>query len=109
MKIKGVSGILAGLMATVALLTTPAYAQKLVVGCVLVQQYSGAEIKMMLEQVRSSVGDAEANTLHAKYISLQNDCRSDHNASRVVYISDAMHRLLSEYGVNVRRYAVSER
>ncbi len=93
----------------VALSSTPTYAQELRVGCTLVQQYGGAEVKIMLEQVRSTVGDGEANALHAKYIGLRNECGSNQNASRVIHISSAMHRLLDEYGVNVRRFAVSER
>lgn len=88
---------------------TPTYAQNLRVGCTLVQHYGGAEVKTMLEQVRSAVGDGEANVLHAKYVGLRNDCSTNQNASRVIHISAAMDRLLNEYGVNVHRFAVSER
>jgi hypothetical protein len=86
-----------------------ASAQDIRIGCSLVQQYGGAEVNVMLEQVRSSVGEGEANALHAKYIGLKHDCSSNQNASRVVRLSPAMHRLLAEYGVNVRQFAVSQR
>lgn len=92
-----------------SLISTPIFAQKLLIGCVLVKQHSGYEVKMLLDQVRSTVGDQEANSLHAKYVGLKNDCQSNEKASRVVHISAAMNRLLDEYGVNVRSYAVSER
>lgn len=103
--IAGCGALLMGL----ALSSTQTHAQDLRVGCTLVRHYGGAEVRIMLERVRSSVGDGEANALHAKYISLKNDCSADQNASRVIHISAAMHRLLDEYGVNVRRFAASER
>ena len=87
----------------------PATAQDVRIGCSLVQQYGGAEVSAMLEQVRSTVGESEANTLHAKYVGLKNDCSSNLSASRVVHLSPAMHRLLAENGVNVHRFAVLHR
>jgi hypothetical protein len=89
--------------------SSPAYAQKLLIGCVLVKQHSGSEVKMLLDQVRATVGDREANSLHAQYVDLKNNCQSNLKASKVVHISAAMNRLLDEYGVNVKSYAVSER
>ncbi|KAF0212082.1 MAG: hypothetical protein FD172_1457 [Methylocystaceae bacterium] len=77
----------------------PATAQDVRIGCSLVQQYGGAEVNAVLEQVRSNVGEGEANALHEKYVGL----------SRVVRLSPAMHRLLTEYGVNVHRFAVLQR
>ncbi|HEY8124221.1 MAG TPA: hypothetical protein VIF88_02215 [Methylocystis sp.] len=88
---------------------SPAIAQDVRIGCSLVQQYSGAEVSAVLEQVRSTVGEGEASALHAKYIGLKNDCGSNLSASRVVRLSPAMHKLLSEYGVNVHRFAVLQR
>ena len=67
------------------------------------------EVSAVLEQVRSTVGEGEANALHAKYVGLKNDCSSNLSASRVVRLSPAMHRLLTEYGVNVHRFAVLQR
>ncbi|MBG0793690.1 hypothetical protein IYY11_09925 [Methylocystis sp. H62] len=87
----------------------PATAQDVRIGCSLVQQYSGPEVSAVLEQVRSTVGEGEANALHAKYVGLKNDCSSNLSASRVVRLSPAMHRLLTEYGVNVHRFAVLQR
>ncbi|KAF0122230.1 MAG: hypothetical protein FD139_1887 [Methylocystaceae bacterium] len=87
----------------------PATAQDVRIGCSLVQQYGGAEVNAVLEQVRSNVGEGEANALHEKYVGLKNDCSSNLSASRVVRLSPAMHRLLTEYGVNVHRFAVLQR
>jgi len=87
----------------------PATAQDVRIGCSLVQQYGGAEVNAVLEQVRSTVGEGEANALHEKYVGLKNDCSSNLSASRVVRLSPAMHRLLTEYGVNVHRFAVLQR
>ncbi|PWB91414.1 hypothetical protein C5688_04880 [Methylocystis sp. MitZ-2018] len=87
----------------------PATAQDVRIGCSLVQQYSSPEVSAVLEQVRSTVGEGEANALHAKYVGLKNDCSSNLSASRVVRLSPAMHRLLTEYGVNVHRFAVLQR
>lgn len=83
---------------------SPASAQDLRIGCSLVRQYDGSEVNLVIEQVRSSVGESEANTLHAKYVGLKNDCHSNQNAFRVVRLSPAMNRLLNEYGVDVRRF-----
>jgi hypothetical protein len=102
------AGALFGVLLSAALVS-PASAQDVRIGCSLVQQYGGAEVNVVLEQVRSSVGESEANALHAKYIGLKNDCSSNQNASRVVRLSPAMHRLLNEYGVNVHRFAVLQR
>ena len=99
----------AAVLVGTALISTPIYAQKLLIGCVLVKQHSGTEVKMLLDQARSAVGDQEANALHAKYVGLRNECQSNEKASRVIHISAAMNRLLAEYGVNVRSYVVSER
>ena len=55
----------------------PATAQDVRIGCSLVQQYGGAEVSAVLEQVRSTVGEGEANALHAKYVGLKNDCSSE--------------------------------
>jgi hypothetical protein len=93
----------------VALLSRPTYAQDLRVGCALVQHFGGAEVKMLLEHVRPTVGDGEANTLYTKYVGLRNDCQSNQRAFRVVHLSPAMHRLLDDYGVNFRHFAVSGR
>lgn len=83
---------------------SPASAQDLRIGCTLVQQYGGSEVSMVIEQVRTSVGESEANALHAKYVGLKNDCSSNQRAFRVVRLSPAMNRLLNEYGVDVRRF-----
>lgn len=83
---------------------SPASAQDLRVGCSLVQQYGGSEVSMMIEQVRTSVGESEANALQAKYVGLKSDCSSNQRAFRVVRLSPAMNRLLNEYGVDVRRF-----
>ncbi len=83
---------------------SPASAQDLRVGCSLVQQYGGSEVSMVIEQVRASVGESEANALQAKYVGLKSDCSSNQRAFRVVRLSPAMNRLLNEYGVDVRRF-----
>ncbi|WP_292530202.1 hypothetical protein [Methylocystis sp.] len=103
-----VAGALFGAVLSTAPISA-AFAQDLRIGCSLVHQYGGAEVSVVIEQVRSSVGESEANALHAKYIGLKNDCNSNQNASRVVRLSPAMHRLLAEYGVNVHHFAVSQR
>lgn len=87
-----------------SLSASPASAQDLRIGCSLVRQYGGSEVSLMIEQVRSSVGENEANVLQAKYVGLKNDCNSNQNAFRVVRLSPAMNRLLNEYGVDVRRF-----
>ena len=92
-----------------ALSSAPTLAQDLRVGCSLVHQYSGAEVNVVLDQVRSTVGESEANALHAKYVGLKNDCSSNQNAFRVVRLSPAMHKLLVQYGVSVDRLAASGR
>lgn len=84
---------------------TTASAQDLRIGCPLVQQYGGAEVSLMLERARSTIGESEANALYAKYVGLKKDCTSDQSASRVVRLSPAMQKLLSDYGVSVRRLA----
>lgn len=81
-----------------------AAAQDLRIGCSLVRQYDSSEVGLVIEQVRSSVGESEANTLHAKYVGLKNDCSSNQKAFRMVRLSPAMNRLLNEYGVDVRRF-----
>ncbi|MFO1125932.1 MAG: hypothetical protein U1E25_12115, partial [Methylocystis sp.] len=68
----------------VALSSLPTCAEELRVGCALVQHYGAAEVRMLLDQVRSSVGDSEASALHAKYVGLRNDCQSNQRAFRVV-------------------------
>ncbi|MBI1981712.1 MAG: hypothetical protein HYS63_09225 [Methylocystis sp.] len=83
---------------------SPASAQDLRVGCSLVQQYDGSEVSVVIEQVRASVGESEANALHAKYVGLKSDCSSNQKAFRMVRLSPAMNRLLNEYGVDVRRF-----
>jgi len=83
---------------------SPAFAQDLRVGCSLVHQYGGSEVSMVIEQVRTSVGESEANALQAKYVGLKNDCSSNQRAFRVVRLSPAMNKLLNEYGVDVRRF-----
>lgn len=93
----------------VALISCRAYAQQLRVGCDLVRQYDDAEVSMLLERVRSTVGDCEANALHDKYVGLRSDCRSNQKAFRVVRLSAAMQKLLEEYGVHVPPSAVSQR
>lgn len=93
----------------VSLSSRPTHGQELRVGCTLVHHVGGAEVKMLLEQARATVGDGEANTLYAKYVGLRNDCRFNQRAMRVVHLSPAMQRLLDDYGVDVRRFAVSER
>lgn len=97
------AGALLGAMFLSASLS-PASAQDLRIGCSLVRQYDGSEVNLVIDQVRSSVGESEANTLHAKYVGLKNDCNSNQNAFRVVRLSPAMNRLLNEYGVDVRRF-----
>jgi hypothetical protein len=91
------------------LFSWPANAQELRVGCDLVRQYNDAEVKMLLQRVRSTVGDGEANALHDKYVGLRNDCRSNQKAFRVVRLSEAMQKLLDEYGVHVPSSTVSQR
>jgi hypothetical protein len=97
------------LIVAAALSSTSTLAQDLRVGCSLVHQYSGAEVNVVMDQVRSTVGESEANGLHAKYVGLKNDCSSNQNAFRVIRLSPAMQKLLVQYGVNVGRLAASGR
>ena len=83
---------------------SPASAQDLRIGCSLVRQYDSSDVHLVIEQVRTSVSESEANALQAKYVGLKNDCSSNQNAFRVVRLSPAMHKLLNEYGVDVRRF-----
>jgi hypothetical protein len=87
-----------------ALVSTPTQAQKLSIGCSLISHYSGAEVNYMIDRARSAVGEAEASALAAKYSALKSECRANQSASRDVYISPAMQKLLDGYGVNVRSY-----
>jgi hypothetical protein len=91
------------------LFSWPASAQELRVGCELIRQYDDAEVNMVLERVRSTFGDGEANALHDKYVGLRSDCRSNQKAFRVVRLSAAMQKLLDEYGVHVPLSAISQR
>jgi hypothetical protein len=99
--------VFTGALFGVILLTapiSPASAQDLRIGCSLVRQYDSSDVRLVIEQVRTSVSESEANTLHAKYVGLKNDCSSNQNAFRMVHVSPAMNRLLNEYGVDVRRF-----
>jgi hypothetical protein len=87
-----------------ALASTPSHAQKLSIGCSLISHYSGAEVNYMIDRARSAVGEAEASALAAKYSALKSECRANQSASRDVYISPAMQKLLDGYGVNVSSY-----
>ncbi len=87
------------------LTTTPAFAQKLVIGCATVERYNSFEVEMMLDEARTTVGQREANSLYGKYVGLKDACASNQRASRIVNISVAMSHLLSKYGVNASAYA----
>lgn len=85
--------------------TTPAFAQKLVIGCPTVERYNSFEVEMMLDEARTTVGQREANILYGKYVGLKDACASNQRASRVVNVSVAMSHLLSKYGVNASAYS----
>ncbi|MEF3365545.1 hypothetical protein V3H18_03240 [Methylocystis sp. 9N] len=106
-KRNGINAFGAAFIFGAALWSTPTLAQDLRVGCSLVQQYDGAQVKLLLEQARPMLAQGEADALHAKYIGLRSDCGANHNASRLIRLSPAMQRLLDEYGVNLGRFAVA--
>lgn len=107
LKRRGFNAFGAALIFAAAIGSTPTLAQDLRIGCSLVRQYDGAQVKALLDQARSMLAEGEAEALHAKYISLQSDCGANHNASRIVRLSPAMQRLLNEYGVNLGRFVVA--
>jgi hypothetical protein len=87
------------------LVSLPAHAERVTIGCPLVTQYSESEINYLLQEVRSVVGEQEAGRIYAHYLDLRNACRVDGNAVRTVTVSPTLRDWLAQNGVDIRRYS----
>lgn len=90
---------------TLALVSSSAMAETVVVGCPLVQQYSDFQVNMLLGQAREAIGDGEAAKIEAKYHSLKSECRTNSKASRAVAVPPALRQLLADNGIDIRGVA----
>jgi hypothetical protein len=93
------------LAAAAALLSTPALAESVTIGCPLVAQYSQEQVDYLLNEARSIIGEREAGRIYSKYIGLKNDCRVNYRAVRVVTVSPMLRDWLAQNGVDIRRFA----
>lgn len=95
---------LSALALTLALVSSPAMAENIVIGCPLVKQYSEFQVNMLLSQARSVIGENETNRIYSKYVGLKSECRANGAASRVVAVSPALRQFLAQSGVDVRSF-----
>lgn len=94
---------LSALAITAAVISSPAYAENIVIGCPLIRQYSEAQVNLLLSQVRSVLGEQEIGMIYNKYVSLKNACKVNDNAVRIVSVSPTLHTLLAQNGVNIKK------
>lgn len=96
---------LPALVTVAALLSFPAHAEKVTIGCPLVTQYSEGQVHYLLNEVRSVVGEQEAGRIYGHYISLRSACRVNDNAVRTVTVSPTLRTWLAQNGVDLRQFA----
>jgi len=96
---------LSALAIAVALVSSPACAENIVIGCPLIKQYSDFQVNLMLDQARAVIGDQETNRIHNRYVSLRSECQANNNASRVLAVSTTLRNWLSQNGVDIKRFA----
>jgi hypothetical protein len=87
------------------LLSLPAHAEKVTIGCPLVTEYSVDQVYYLLNEVRSALGEQEAGRIYAHYVDLRSACQRDGNAQRVVSVSPHLREWLAQNGVDVRQLA----
>jgi CRP-like cAMP-binding protein len=86
-----------------ALLSSPAYAESLTIGCPLIKQYSEDQVNYLLNQARSVISEQEVGKIYYRYVSLKNECLANSNASRVVPVSATLRDWLAQNGVDIRK------
>ncbi|WP_159726288.1 hypothetical protein [Methylosinus sp. Ce-a6] len=91
--------------AIATLISFPACAEKVAVGCQLVAQYGEDQVGYLLSEARPVIGDQETNRIYGHYVSLRAACQYDGNATRVVNVPPALRDLLAQNGVDIRRFA----
>ncbi|PWB84223.1 MAG: hypothetical protein C3F11_02585 [Methylocystaceae bacterium] len=88
-----------------ALLSSSVHAETVAIGCPLVAQYSEDQVRYLLNEVRSVVGEQEAGRIYSKYVGLKSACRADYNAVRVVSVSPTLRDWLAQNGVDIKKFA----
>ena len=94
---------LPALAVTIALVSPPAYAESLVIGCPLIKQYSDSQVNMLLNEARSVIGDQEVGRIYSRYIHLKGACQTNDNASSVVTVSANLRSWLAQNGVDIKK------
>jgi hypothetical protein len=94
---------LPALALTAALVCSPAYAENIVIGCPLLQQYSEGQVNYLLNQARAVISEQEVGKIYYRYVSLKNACQANGNASRVVSVSPTLRSWLSQNGIDVSK------
>jgi hypothetical protein len=87
------------------LVTSPVFAESVTVRCPLVRQFSELQVNILLNQASSVVGEQDAQRIHAKYVSLKNECSMNGDASRTISISGRLKDWLKENGVDLYKIA----
>lgn len=95
----------ATIIAAMILMSFPAFAEKVVIGCPLVAQYSEDQVVYLLNEARSIIGEQETGRIYGHYIGLRGACQRDANAVRVVAVSATLRDFLAQNGVDITRYA----
>ena len=80
---------------------TPSFAKSVVITCSEIQSYSDMEVDMMISEVRTSLGGAEANSLESKYARLSSSCTKNPNSSQTVSLDPGLTAMLKQHGVNI--------
>ncbi len=86
-----------------ALIASPAYAENVVIGCPLVQQYSEDQVHYLLNQARAVISEQEVGKIYQRYVSLKSACQANASASRVVFVSPTLRSWLAQNGVDVAK------
>ena len=87
----------------IALLSSAAYADNVVIGCPLLKKYGDGDVNMMLTQARSVVNEREIGQIYARYLSLKSACQTNARASRVVPVSPVLRGWLAQNGIDISR------
>jgi hypothetical protein len=83
----------------------PAHAEKVAIGCPLIEQYSEDQVHYLLSEARSVIGEQETGRIYGHYLGLRNACRVNGNAVRVVTVSPTLRAWLAQNGVDISLYA----
>ena len=81
--------------------TVPTFAKSVVITCSELQSYSGLEVDMMLSEVRSNLGNSEANSLASKYSRLSKSCLKNPSSSQAVALDTGLTAMLKQHGVDI--------